>query len=153
MQPSIYLAGPITGLTFGQSESWRDYVKGKLDGNYKVKCFSPLRAQEFLKDHGIITPHPYDENPMTTGDAIMTRDFWDVQRTDLTFANLLGAPRQSLGTVMELGFAYALRKPVILLMEKSGNVHDHAMVRKAGAFTTDNIDEGIELVKAMLFAD
>lgn len=148
MKPSIYLAGPIIGLTFGESENWRDYVKGKLP---EMACFSPLRCSEHLLRHrGALIETSYEDNPMTSADGIMVRDHLDVMNRDLTFCFLTGAPRVSIGTVMELGFAYAHRKPVILVMEKTGNIHEHCMVRKAGVFSTDDLDEGIELAKAIL---
>jgi nucleoside 2-deoxyribosyltransferase len=150
MQPSIYLAGPITGLTFGESESWRDLVKRSLK-QAGIDCFSPLRAQEHtLRHRGILLATSYEDDPMTSADGIMFRDHWDVKTRDLTFANVLAAKEKSIGTSMELAWAYAYCKPVVLVMEKTGNVHEHCMFRKAGVFSVQTLGEGIELAKAIL---
>ena len=45
-----------------------------------------------------------------SGKAIMARDFNDVRRADVLLVNLLGAPRPSLGTVMEKGLNYIADK-------------------------------------------
>ena len=47
----VYLAGPITGLTFEGCTDWRDYAIASLADN-AIKGLSPMRAKEFLKHLG-----------------------------------------------------------------------------------------------------
>ena len=147
----VYLAGPITGLTYGEAESWRDYIRTsahRLDN--QIKWYSPLRQQEHLREQGVLIATYSDDNPMTSRHGIMTRDAWDVRTCDLMFCNLLGATKVSVGTVMELGMAFAWNKPTVLVMEKHGNVHEHVMVDNALTFRTDNLDAGIRLTADIL---
>ena len=143
----IYMAGPITGLKYDDAESWRYYVKMKGDvlSKGEIEWFSPLRQQEHLREAGILQANHDDENPMTSANGLMTRDFWDVKTCNAVFCNLLNAQRVSIGSVMELGFAYSLHKPVILMMEKDGNLHEHSMINNSWVFRVDTLDKGIQL--------
>lgn len=148
----VYLAGPITGLTYGNSESWRDYVKPILKES-GIDGFSPMRYQgKFLEQQGILTAksHSYSANPHTTDKAILDRDHWDVMTSDLVLVNVLGAKAVSQGTDIELGFALAHRKLVVLIMEDQGNPHEHVMVTQIATYRVSSLDSGIEIVKAVL---
>ena len=75
----------------------------------------------------------------------MTRDFNDVKRCDAILVNLLGAKSASLGTVMELGWAYALQKPVVVAIEPIGNPHDrHPMIEETIRFRAPDLDAAID---------
>jgi nucleoside 2-deoxyribosyltransferase len=151
---SCYLAGPIKNLTYDESEDWREYAKMILKP--EIECFSPLRNKKFLRKYGKIGPggagtDTYDhESPLASSRGIMSRDHFDVQRSDLVFCNLLGAKEISIGTCMEVAWCFAYRKPLVVCVEKSGNLHDHPMIREATNFACDNLDSGIDLVKMIL---
>jgi nucleoside 2-deoxyribosyltransferase len=80
----------------------------------------------------------------------MTRDFFDCQTCDIVMANLLETEIVSIGTVMEIAWAFALNKPLIVVMEKEGNLHEHSMIREATGFRVDTIDEAILIANAIL---
>lgn len=148
---SVYLAGPITGLTFDGASDWRDVAKAEL-ARVGVKGFSPLRAKEYLRSEGVLTADCAgygDLNCLSSPRGIMTRDRWDATRCDAVLVNLLGAQRVSIGTVMEIAWADAKRKPLIVVMEPTGNVHDHAMITEAIGFRVTSLNEGINVVKAL----
>jgi len=73
---TVYLAGAITGESFGTSNSWRDYVKNKL--NKGISGLSPLRAKDYLKNETDIGDS-YENIPLSSSRGIMTRDFFEVQ--------------------------------------------------------------------------
>jgi len=154
MTKAIYLAGPIAGLTFDQSENWRNYVKDRMPDS--IECYSPLRSKDFLRKYGRIglggkDKDTYDhESPLATARGLMSRDHNDVVTADLVFCNLLGTPRISIGTIMEIAWCYAYRKLLVVCIEKQGNLHDHPMIREATNFACDSLDEGIHLVKTIL---
>lgn len=143
----VYLAGPITGMTLDQSEDWRTYVRKKLPPN--VVGLSPLRGKEHLKRQGAIKDC-YEDNPLTSAKGITTRDRWDATRCDCLFVNFLEATVVSIGTVMEVAWADAARKPIVVAM-KEGNVHWHAMIRQSAGFIVPSLDDGINVI-ATLFA-
>lgn len=141
MKPSLYLAGPITGLSYEQATRWREIVSHTLGDDFD--CYSPMRNKGYLLNEVCIADR-YTRYVMSTEQAIMFRDMFDVQRTDGLFINFLGATQVSKGTVMEIAVAWYLRKPIIIVMEKD-NIHQHAMVRQSTPFIVETLDEGIDV--------
>ncbi len=81
----------------------------------------------------------------------MTRDHQDVITADVVLVNLLGAcQRVTIGTVMEIAWAWDRQIPVVVMIEKQANVHDHPMIREAIGFRVDNLDDGIACVRSLL---
>ena len=70
-------------------------------------------------------------------------------RCDMVLMNLLGATKVSIGSMIELGWADAFRKPVVLVIEE-GNCHMHAIVQEIAGFIVPTLDQGIEVVKSIL---
>lgn len=116
--------------------------------------FSPMRAKDYLSEAGVLSgrPEAYDDYVLSSAKGIMYRDSWDVRTADLIFVNLLGAEKASIGTAMEIGMAWALQKPVVVCMEES-NIHNHAMLNTAAGWITDDLDYGLDIVKAILLPD
>jgi len=147
---TIYLSGPITGLSYEGCTDWRQFVAKRLA--HDVVGISPLRGKEYLKTITSM-PHTFEGNIMSSGRGIMTRDRYDTMTTDALFANLLGTKTVSIGTCMEIAWADLLRKPVILVMEAEGNLHDHPMIREAAGYRVETLSEGIALANALLSVD
>lgn len=144
----VYLAGPIGGLNYDEACHWRNRATVILaDSN--IRAYSPLRYKEFLRNHGTLTTQPYTEHPLATRRGILTRDHWDCMTADLILVYLKGAPAVSMGTVMEIAFGHAYRKPIVAVMEQ-GNVHEHAMVSEAIDFRVDTLDEALHIVVSIL---
>lgn len=144
---NVYLAGPITGLAYTAATDWREYVKSHIRNDILV-C-SPLRAKRYLENETNIADS-YENWPLSSSKGLTTRDRFDVMRCDLLFVNLLGTTKVSIGTVMEIGWADMLRKPIVLLIEDEGNIHDHAMIRECAGFRLNNLDDGIILTERIL---
>ena len=149
-KPSIYLAGPITGLGWDASTDWRNYVKEQLSP--EIDCFSPLRGKEYLSNEKELKDQ-YFYHVMSTQRGILARDHYDATKRDLLFANMLDAKRVSIGTVMEIAWAYEARVPIVLIMEKEGNLHDHSMIREACPLTVHAIEDAILLTRQILLPD
>lgn len=147
MPGKVYLAGPITGLSFDKATDWRNEVVDKLVA-VGIDAFSPLRAKAYLSGVNAIADH-YPESVLSSRKGITNRDRFDVMQCDVLFANMLGATKASIGTAIELGWADAFRKPIVLVMEE-GNIHDHAMVNEVSGFVVRTVEEGINVVKALL---
>lgn len=142
----VYLAGPISGLTHGECTDWREKFRLELlvEG---IECFSPMRGKEYLANVGKIEGS-YDFDVMATPRGIMTRDFWDCTTCDALLVNLLGAERISVGTVMELAWAYQSRIPVVCVMEE-GNLHEHPMVSEAIGFLVRDLHSAKNVLCSM----
>lgn len=153
MKPLVYLAGAIAGLQFDEATDWRVQATALLRER-GIETLNPMRAKNALSARGRISTdfHDYEENgAFFTSRGIMTRDSTDVHRSDALLVNLLGLKKPSLGTVMELGWAYILNKPAIVAIEKSGNPHDnHPMIHEAMRFRVESVEEAIDAVAIVL---
>lgn len=139
---SVYLAGPIKGLPYNTAQEWRNEATKFLD-RYGIVSFNPLRGKDFLE--GTILGGSGD-HILTTQPGIVARDLFDVQRATLLLVYLLGAEAVSIGTVCEIAVAHTIGKPVILVIENEGNVHDHTFIRQFCPFRTDSLQVALETV-------
>ncbi|MCI0557562.1 MAG: nucleoside 2-deoxyribosyltransferase domain-containing protein [Nitrososphaera sp.] len=156
---TVYLAGPISGLTYGAATDWRQAVTAHLS-EAGIKCLSPLRAEVHLRNHeGLLNDcQTVEENlkagcqvlAMSTPRGVVARDRFDCTRCSVIFLNLLGAKKVSIGSMIEVGWANANDIPIVLIMEDEGNCHEHAFVRESCAFRTPHVSEGVQIVKAIL---
>lgn len=148
-KPKVYLAGAISGLTYAAGQDWRTFATSKLYG-MGIDGYSPLRAKDYLRSVGVIE-QSYANNPLSSDRGIMTRDRFDVMTADAVLFYLLGTgSRVSVGTCIEFGWADAYRKPIVLVMEKEGNVHEHPMVREAVGFRVQTLEEGLTVLNYVL---
>jgi len=143
----IYLAGPISGLTYDGAQEWRDEFRRRIDP--RIDAFSPLRGKEYLTIRGPLEGS-YDDYPLSTDAGITARDRYDCMGADLVVFYLLGATRISIGTMIEFGWCDAARNPAIVIMEKTGNVHDYPMVRQIAQFRTDTLTDAVSLANIIL---
>lgn len=144
----VYLAGPITGLTYNGTTEWRqqaiDYLK-----NFGIQGLSPMRHKDYLL-HETTIGDAYEDTVLSSQRGIYARDKFDCHRADAVLVNLLGAKRVSIGTVMEIAWAAANDTPVILVIEKEGNIHEHSMIREACPFRVETLDEALSVLVALL---
>jgi nucleoside 2-deoxyribosyltransferase len=149
----VYLAGAIAGLQFDDATDWRVQAKHLLDLR-GVEALDPMRAKNALSSKGRLSSNFNDyahNGAFFTSRGIMTRDYNDVKTCDALLVNLLGLVKPSLGTVMELGWAYALQKPAIVVIEREGNPHDnHPMIHEAMRFRVETMEEAIDAVAVVL---
>lgn len=149
MSYKVYLAGPISGLTYDEGQDWRDYTIKKFNQESpSIIGYSPLRAKQYLRDYGVLE-QSY-EHPMSTDKGITARDRNDVKTSDVVIFNFLGASRVSIGTCIELGWADAYRVPSVLVIDRKNNPHDYPMIREFCGWRTDNLDQAVDIVKRIL---
>lgn len=144
----VYLAGPISGCTYDQCTDWRNEFT-KVIEQWGAEALSPMRGKDYLSD-GKIIDGSYDETILSNAQAILNRDFWDCCRSDVVLVNVKGAERVSIGTVMEIAFAYTKRIPVILLSDTTNNVHHHPMVMQAVAFKVWTVEQALNTLRIVL---
>ena len=141
MSQTVYLCGPISGLTAAATTAWRHAARHALEPHgYHVldpmRGHDSRRAEEALRADGINWPY----GPK----AVFKRDKHDVLRSDILFVNLLGATRISAFSMMELAWAEDHNKFVLTVMEADGaNVHEHLCVREASSLIVPTVDEAI----------
>lgn len=146
---SVYLSGPITGETYENARyGWRKYVADRLASGIKV--LSPMRHEGHLAEITATLEKEYPEHFFSQPRILVEKDHLDVMHSDIILVNLLGAKRASLGTVAEIGMAYALGKKIVLVMEKEGNLHDHPFVTVPAALRLETLDDAIYAINSLL---
>lgn len=147
MRGSVYLSGPITGLAYEGCTDWRDYARKRL-ADMDIDGLCPMRGKDYLRGKGEILDgmQAVIERALSQDAAIVTRDRWDTTRCDFVLVNLLGAKAVSIGTVIEIAWADMARKPVVLVMEPSGNPHEHAFIRELNGYRVETLDEALDIV-------
>jgi nucleoside 2-deoxyribosyltransferase len=148
MPGKVFTSGPITGLSYGDATNWREYVREQL-APYNIEAVSPLRHKEYLTEELSIEDR-YEKSTLSTAKAISYRDRFDALRCDVVLTNVLGTSKVSIGTMIETGIAAASMKPNILVIENESNIHHHAMLETYCGWVVPTLDEGIEVVKALL---
>lgn len=152
-KPVVYLAGGIAGLRGWDATDWR--IQAARDLRERgLDPLDPMRSKKVLAGQAHISTdfHDYEKHgAFFTSRGIMTRDFNDVKRADALLVNLLGLEKPSLGTIMELAWAYALQKPAVVAIEAAGNPHDgHPMIHEAMPFRVTSLHEAIDSVAVIL---
>lgn len=148
---TVYLAGPITGLTYDEGQDWRTTLE-VMFRDVGMRALSPLRGKSYLKTFGKLEDQYIGVHPLSDQKGITTRDRNDCMRSDVVIANFLGAERVSIGTVLECAWADAARVPLIVVMEEE-NVHQHAMIREVAGYVVDNLDDAFIIAVTVLGLD
>ncbi len=152
----VYLSGPICGATYEEMSSWRNHATDCL-GQVGIKTRSPLRHKDWWLKRAKTEEErhgnqgcPWSDTPR----ALVVRDRFDIQAADVVLVNLEGAKKVSIGTMVELGWADAFRKPVVLSMDDFyGNPHyQHPFLDALAPFRANNLDSAIELAKGLLLS-
>lgn len=129
----IYLVRPISGCSFEQVINYYEETTEILNevGNQTLHA---MMGKHTFKDEdgnpkmGWFRASDY-EDPVSTDRAIIGRDRWMTKKADIIYANFLDAERVSIGSVMELAWAFDYSKHVVLTMQKS-TIHDHAFIKQ-----------------------
>ena len=116
--PTVYLCGPITGQEVDYV--WRNIATEVL-GTHAIRTLNPLRGKQADQ----ISNHGLSYKGQLASPEIADRDRMDIDEADLILAHFpYDPPRQSIGSLMEMGMAQAKGKPVVLCTRlKTFNEH------------------------------
>lgn len=149
---TIYLAGPISGLTHDEARyGWRQKFNTLLLPHIFAR--SPMRGKEFLKEAGVLTStgERYPEHALSTPEGITTRDYNDVITSDAMVACYLeSGNRPSLGTAAEFGYAWAKQVPIIVIGPADEVNVKHLMLRRMAGYRVDTLEEGATIINHLL---
>lgn len=118
---TIYLAGPIAGLTLKEATYWRDTATEYLEPlGYTV--LNPMRGITLSSSNDILG---FSHGNLTPNE-ILERDLDDVREADIILTCI---SEISVGTLFELGYAYALDKDlIVVLMGKMKHYNNHPFI-------------------------
>lgn len=141
MKCRVYCAGPVSGLSYKEAITWRRKVARRLK-RHDIDALLPLTREKALRKEKRIDPRGYPDVPGCRPNDVFRTDVDMLERADWVLVNLLGAKTVSIGTVWEIGWAYAHGVSVVLAME-DGNPHDHLFITQSTEeFST--VDEAIK---------
>ncbi len=144
----VYLCGPMTGETYDRATDWRNIVSDRLK-IFGIETIDPLRGKAFLEVDGVLG-NTNGRSPLESAAGIVTRDHWDCSRCDVLLVNLFGAIIVSIGSCFEIAWAYERKIPIIIVMEESGNIHEHCFIDIcSGGFRVSSLESAVELIERM----
>lgn len=162
MKKRVYLAGPISGLSYeGATNGWRRTFTEALAGS-GIECMSPMRGKQFLAGREKLGHSPAEfadyQNAIASAPGIVCRDRNDVMTCNAMVACFLGAEKVSIGTCIEFGWADAFRKPIVMVIEKPDlrfplkqvNPHEHAMLLQMAGYVVYDLETAAEIVAFLL---
>ncbi len=145
--PTVYLCGPITGLSLREGAKWRRTVVAALGDEAQV--IDPTRdSPDPTRRSASPATQALTATRLLQGKRIVARDRFDVQRSDLLLACFLGAKSISIGSVGEIFWADAMGKPVIIVREED-NLHNHDMLNEIAGWIFDDLDGAIEQIRRL----
>jgi hypothetical protein len=146
-KPLVYLAGAITGTQRSSDCDWRSYCRDRLAP--EIGVLSPLRQHtEDIDETGELSCQDR-LRLIQHGRSVVARDRLDVMRCNLLIVNLIGTAAVSIGSVGEIYWADAYRKPVIMVREQK-NIHTHAMLDALVGWISEDLDDAIETARTLL---
>lgn len=154
----VYLAGPISGLTYEEAIERRKLAVKLLA---PIHAISPMRGKEELKGREIVgnaAGYANLTHPFNQPGGIVARDRYDVTNCEAILMDLEGSRRTgqiSIGTMVELGWADMLRRPVVVVwgsqtLENWENPHEHIFVRQLAGFHVETLEEACDILKKIL---
>ncbi len=162
MEGKVYLAGPISGLSFDEAEDWRHGVTAELSC-YDIDAFSPLRMKQFLAELPVIGGHDSALYParddlqraIASPSGVLGRDHNDCVTSDVLFVNFLGSISRSLGTAMEIAWAWEAHIPIVMCIEENSDntlvsPNEHIMFQAAATYRVASLVAGVELTKSII---
>jgi hypothetical protein len=145
---TVYLCGPITGLSARQATGWRRHVAELLAGEAEI--IDPMRDfPDVTRRSAMPATLAAKAERLLHGKRTVARDRFDIRRADLVFACFLGAKSASIGAVGEIFWADAIGKPVVIVREED-NVHNHDMLNEIAGWVFNNLGDAVEQVKRVL---
>lgn len=146
---TVYLAGPMSGLSMVQARAWRADFAEMMPAH--IICSSPVREVQFLGGDHTFEHHPDkhpDDSARVRPDGMLIQDLNDVRTADAVVCNFLTSVNVSIGSVGECFVAKENNVPVILVTSKL-NVHFHFMLNGCGVLTY-SLEEAAEYTISLL---
>lgn len=142
---TIYLAGPMTGFTLEDAQSWRKVATGYLE-DLGWTVLDPCRAKDHMKGK-VIPASGYKH-----GRALVARDRHDIKQADVVLFNFepngLQPERVSVGSLFEKAWVHEWGKLSVTIMTP-GNVHEHIFVEETSPVLVPTLEEALDYIATL----
>lgn len=149
---TVYLYGPITGLSYAGAQDWRTWMAEQLRP-HGIEAITPLRFKDYLAKLDTLSGHGReyaDLGVLSTPPAVLARDKFDVLRVDMLAGNFLDADRVSIGSMFEQAWAHQHHKPIAAAVGPDGHAHDHMFFNQTLDFRVGSLEALRDVVLAVL---
>jgi len=144
---TVYLAGPIAGCTEAEAKDWREVVSGQL-AYANITGISPLRGE--TPTNGRFDAEDFCPK---TARAIGAKNEFDVRNCDMVLAyfplNANSGQPLSLGTIVEMGWAKAMNKPVILVTQDR-YLTSHPLIQHCASWHLETLQGALDVLATVL---
>lgn len=181
-KPVLYLAGPIWGCTEAQAKDWRAEVSEALpfmncisplrceplvgeryDISYTDPCFGmpkSIIAKNFLDVQRCDMVLAFFPTPPEIAEAARALDMLEEYSDFTDVANHLDAlrrvltrsPQRSIGTIGEISWAYAMRKPLVVVSADPVVLHHPFTAEQPSWPVLPDLKEAVRLISG-IFTD
>ncbi|KKK99617.1 hypothetical protein LCGC14_2630950 [marine sediment metagenome] len=148
-RPIVYVAGPMSHLSWEEMNGWREAVRRALP---ECEVLSPLRGKEWIKNMpAALTSKEYPE-PFGNSKAITRRDHWDVTHSDLIIVNAHGRREGGVGraTICEMAWAWDHQIPIILVVDKDDPFQNHVFIMEFALEIVPTLGIAVDLARTLL---
>ena len=149
MTPCVYLAGPILGCDVAEANDWREKFRQRLAASM-ISGISPLRCEPPPDERYAAS---YSDPKFGTARAIAAKNRFDVQAATMVLAYLpkaLNDRRPSYGTIVEIAWAHAAGKPVLVVTDDPA-IRDHPLINACAGWLLETLDEAHEVIAEILW--
>lgn len=155
----VYLAGPVEQTSPEKAVKWRAKAWNRLKNVAEV--VDPLRGHfSQLTYYTGMSDEELGSEDLSCKNTVMhfsksrllgRRCFEDVKECDIVLVNFEGYSEiKSIGTLLEIGAAYAFSKPIVLISDKSSILKEHIMLREAVSLNFDSLNECLNMLPYIL---
>ena len=142
-------------MTENEATTWRYEVAEQLReaSNGNIIGISPLRCEPIEDGMTYTTPGAVDKM-WSDPRAINAKNWLDTESADLVLAYLpkeMNDRRPSIGTIIEIGWAIGLRKPLIVVSDDE-YLMEHPLIQRNASWRLDNLHDAVEVITG-LFGD
>jgi len=144
----IYLAHPISGLSYDEVVSYYKDVEEKLKRmGYEV--YHPMIAKGCLRNEKKFSKSDY-QHPVTANHAVKERDKWMVKHVDVILVDFTGAKEVSIGCVSELAWADDTPTVYSVVILPKDNVHNHAFIKEMADIIFESREEALDYLEKLI---
>ena len=144
---SVYLVGPIGGLSYEDATQWRVEAREVLEARH-WDVFDPMTGHESLKGEKDIGVGLGNAKFVENG-CIFHSDLFRINEADILLVNLLKlSPKQSVGTFFEYGYGYANKKMIITVTTDS-YISKHPFI-VGSSIVVSSMEQAYELINNLV---
>ena len=151
----VYMAGPVSGLHLNELLTHRSKV-AKLLRDVGLTGVDPLRGLTYgdivgpIPAAGCSSSEASAKAALTSPKGILYSSFFDVQHCDAVLVDYTINPGYSLGTAMEIAWAFQGNKPIVMVADSGVKFADHAMITEACQYRVNTLEEAAALLRVIL---